>query len=32
MPKVEPMFLFDRQCEEAIDLYKKAFDGEIKWW
>jgi len=29
MPKIEPMFLFDRQCEEALNVYKKAFNGEV---
>lgn len=28
-PSIEPMFTFDRQCEQAIELYKKAFGARI---
>ncbi|MCL2199262.1 MAG: VOC family protein [Defluviitaleaceae bacterium] len=28
-PKIEPMLTFDRQCEEAIEMYKKAFGAEV---
>ena len=28
-PLIEPMFTFDRQCEEAIELYKKAFGAKV---
>jgi len=28
-PIVEPMFQFDRQCEQAIELYKKAFGATV---
>jgi len=28
-PVIEPMLQFDRQCEEAIELYKKAFGANV---
>ena len=28
-PSIEPMFQFDRQCEQAIELYKKAFGAKV---
>jgi len=28
-PKIEPMLQFNRQCTEAIELYKKAFGAEV---
>jgi PhnB protein len=28
-PLIEPMFQFDRQCEQAIELYKKAFGAKV---
>ena len=28
-PLIEPMFTFDRQCEAAIELYKKAFEAKV---
>jgi len=27
--KIEQMLQFDRQCEQAIEIYKKAFGGEV---
>jgi len=30
VPSLIPLFQFDRQCEEAIELYKKAFGAEVK--
>jgi PhnB protein len=30
-PRIEPLFYFDRQCEEAIGLYKKAFGAELTY-
>lgn len=26
---IEPMFTFDRQCEQALELYKKAFGAKV---
>ena len=31
IPLIEPMFNFDRQCEQAIELYKKAFGAELTY-
>jgi len=28
-PSLMPLFQFDKQCEEAIELYKKAFNAEV---
>ena len=28
-PSVVPMIQFDRQCEQAIELYKKAFGAQV---
>ena len=28
-PRIEPLLYFDRQCEEAIELYVKAFDAKL---
>jgi len=28
-PVIEPLFQFDRQCEQAIELYKRAFGAEV---
>ena len=30
MARVEILLQFDRQCEEAIAVYQKAFDAELK--
>lgn len=30
MPIVTPVFNFNGRCEEAIELYKKAFDAKVK--
>ena len=30
VPKIEPMFTYERQCEQAIELYKKAFGAKVK--
>ena len=31
-PRIEPLFYFDRQCEEAIELYKRAFDAKVTYF
>jgi len=31
IPVIEPLFQFDRQCEEAIELYKKAFGATLTY-
>ena len=31
VPRIEPLLYFDRQCEEAIELYKKAFDAKLTY-
>ena len=31
-PRIEPLFYFDRQCEEAIELYKKAFGAKLTYF
>lgn len=29
VPRIAPMLSFERQCEEAVELYKKAFGAKI---
>ena len=29
IPKIEPLLLFESNCEEAIEIYKQAFDAEV---
>ena len=31
MPVLTPVFHFNGQCEEAIELYKKAFSADLKF-
>jgi len=30
-PEIEPMLQFDRQCEQALEMYKEAFGAEITY-